>query len=106
MVPLDAVNRRLVEAGLRRMRDGKACAGVNALFEVAKRDVTRATAYDLGFMLGPRVNAAGRLDDISLGIECLTTDDPPVPPKLLANLTASTANVRASNPACATRRTA
>lgn len=76
VVPLDAVNRRLVEAGLRRMRDGKACAGVNALFEVAKRDVTRATAYDLGFMLGPRVNAAGRLDDISLGIECLTTDDP------------------------------
>ena len=76
VVPLDAVNRRLVEAGLRRMRDGQANAGINALFDVAKRDVKKATAYDLGFMLGPRVNAAGRLDDISLGIECLTTDDP------------------------------
>ena len=75
VVPLDAVNRRLVEAGLRRMRDGQANAGVAALFAVAKRDIRKATAYDLGFMLGPRVNAAGRLDDISLGIECLTTDD-------------------------------
>ncbi|HPG62292.1 MAG TPA: single-stranded-DNA-specific exonuclease RecJ [Casimicrobium sp.] len=75
VVPLDGVNRRLVEAGLRRMRDGRASAGVNALFEIAKRDVKKATAYDLGFMLGPRVNAAGRLDDISLGIECLITDD-------------------------------
>ncbi len=75
VVPLDGVNRRLVEAGLRRMRDGRANAGVNALFEIAKRDVKKATAYDLGFMLGPRVNAAGRLDDISLGIECLITDD-------------------------------
>lgn len=75
VVPLDGVNRRLVEAGLRRMRDGRANAGVNALFEIAKRDVNKATAYDLGFMLGPRVNAAGRLDDISLGIECLITDD-------------------------------
>ncbi len=75
VVPLDGVNRRLVEAGLRRMRDGRANAGVHALFEIAKRDVKKATAYDLGFMLGPRVNAAGRLDDISLGIECLITDD-------------------------------
>jgi len=75
VVPLDAVNRRLVEAGLRRMRDGEANAGIAALFAVAKRDIDKATAYDLGFMVGPRVNAAGRLDDISLGIECLTTDD-------------------------------
>ena len=75
VVPLDAINRRLVEAGLRRMRDGQASAGVAALFDVSKRDIGKATAYDLGFMLGPRVNAAGRLDDISLGIECLTTDD-------------------------------
>jgi single-stranded-DNA-specific exonuclease len=75
VVPLDALNRRLVEAGLRRIRDGKSHAGVNALFEVAKRDPSKATAYDFGFMLGPRINAAGRLDDISLGIECLTTDD-------------------------------
>jgi single-stranded-DNA-specific exonuclease len=75
VVPLDALNRRLVEAGLRRIREGKAHAGITALFEVAKRDVSKATAYDFGFMLGPRINAAGRLDDISLGIECLTTDD-------------------------------
>jgi single-stranded-DNA-specific exonuclease len=75
VVPLDALNRRLVEAGLRRMRDGKAHAGVRALFEVAKRDINKATVYEMGFMLGPRINAAGRLDDISLGIECLTTDD-------------------------------
>jgi single-stranded-DNA-specific exonuclease len=75
VVPLDALNRRLVEAGLRRMREGKAHAGVRALFEVAKRDINKATVYEMGFMLGPRINAAGRLDDISLGIECLTTDD-------------------------------
>ena len=75
VVPLDALNRRLVEAGLRRMREGKAHAGVRALFEVAKRDITKATVYEMGFILGPRINAAGRLDDISLGIECLTTDD-------------------------------
>lgn len=76
VVPLDAVNRRLVEAGLRRMREERASVGVQALFEVAKRDMRKASAYDLGFMLGPRINAAGRLDDISLGIECLSTDDP------------------------------
>ncbi len=75
VVPLDALNRRLVEAGLRRIREGRAHTGVKALFEVTKRDASKATAYDFGFMLGPRINAAGRLDDISLGIECLITDD-------------------------------
>ncbi len=75
VVPLDGVNRRLVEAGLRRMREGRANVGIHALFEISKRDMKKATAYELGFMLGPRVNAAGRLEDISLGIECLTTDD-------------------------------
>ena len=76
VVPLDGVNRRLVEAGLRRMREGRANEGIAALFEISKRDMSKATAYELGFMLGPRINAAGRLEDISLGIECLTTDDP------------------------------
>lgn len=76
VVPLDGVNRRLVEAGLRRMREGRANVGIAALFEISKRDMSKATAYELGFMLGPRINAAGRLEDISLGIECLTTDDP------------------------------
>ncbi len=75
VVPLDALNRRLVEAGLRRIRDGKAQPGINALLEVAARSASKATAYDFGFILGPRINAAGRLDDISLGIECLLTDD-------------------------------
>jgi single-stranded-DNA-specific exonuclease len=75
VVPLDALNRRLVEAGLRRIRDGKCQVGVKALFEVAAKNSANATAYEFGFILGPRINAAGRLDDISLGIECLTTDD-------------------------------
>jgi len=76
VVRLDANNRTLVENGLSRMRAGKASAGVNALFRAAGRDPTRATVFDLGFMLGPRLNAAGRLDDMALGIECLLADDP------------------------------
>ena len=76
VVRLDANNRTLVENGLARMRAGKASAGVNALFRAAGRNPDRATVFDLGFMLGPRLNAAGRLDDMALGIECLLTDDP------------------------------
>jgi len=75
LVPLDENNRRLVAAGLRRIRAGRAQAGVRALLQVAGRDAARATSADLGFAIGPRVNAAGRLADISLGIECLLTDD-------------------------------
>jgi single-stranded-DNA-specific exonuclease len=75
LVPLDQNNRILVEAGLRRIRGGRACAGVVALLECGKRDATRAIASDLGFVVGPRINAAGRLDDIRVGIECLQTDD-------------------------------
>ena len=76
LVPLDANNRALVEGGLRRMRAGAASAGINALFAVAGRDVRRATATDLGFMIAPRLNAAGRLEDMTLGIECLLSDEP------------------------------
>jgi single-stranded-DNA-specific exonuclease len=76
LVPLDANNRALVEGGLRRMRAGQASAGIAALFEVSGRDVHRATATDLGFMIAPRLNAAGRLEDMTLGIECLLCDDP------------------------------
>ena len=76
VVKLDANNRTLVENGLARMRAGKASAGINALFRVAGRDPARATVFDLGFMLGPRLNAAGRIDDMALGIECLLADDP------------------------------
>jgi single-stranded-DNA-specific exonuclease len=75
VVKLDYNNRILVYHGLRRIRDGNACAGVNALLQVAQRDFRRASAYDLGFALGPRLNAAGRLENMSLGIECLVTDD-------------------------------
>ncbi len=75
VVRLDANNRRLVAQGLRRMRAGRMQPGVAGLFSAAGRDASRATAFDLGFALGPRVNAAGRLSDMTLGIECLTTDD-------------------------------
>ena len=75
VVKLDENNRILVEQGLRRMRQGHACAGITALFAVAGRAMERATAIDLGFMIGPRLNAAGRLEDMSLGIHCLLTDD-------------------------------
>lgn len=75
VVRLDANNRTLVENGLARIRSGKAQAGIHALFRAAGRDPLHATVFDLGFMLGPRLNAAGRLDDMTLGIECLLTDD-------------------------------
>jgi single-stranded-DNA-specific exonuclease len=76
VVKLDANNRVLVSQGLKRMREGRMQPGIAALFQVAGRDPRRASAYDLGFALGPRLNAAGRLADMALGIECLTTDDP------------------------------
>lgn len=75
VVTLDQNNRILVEQGLRRMRSGKACEGIQALFRVAKRNINNAVSTDLGFACGPRLNAAGRLDDMSLGIECLLSDD-------------------------------
>ncbi len=71
VVPLDANNRILVAQGLARIRAGKACAGIAALIEVAGRAPQRIRAEDLGFAVGPRLNAAGRLRDMSLGIECL-----------------------------------
>src|SRR6266853_254215 len=75
VVPLDFNNRVLVAQGLRRIRAGRMQEGVRALFAVAGRDPSRASGFDLGFLLGPRLNAAGRLSDMSLGIECLTTAD-------------------------------
>ena len=76
VVRLDANNRRLVSQGLRRIRSSRLQPGVAALFSVAGRDPGTATAQDFGFALGPRINAAGRLSDMTLGIECLLTDDP------------------------------
>jgi single-stranded-DNA-specific exonuclease len=76
VVRLDANNRRLVAQGLRRVRAGALPPGMAALFRVAGRERARATTFDFGFALGPRINAAGRLADMTLGIECLLTDDP------------------------------
>jgi single-stranded-DNA-specific exonuclease len=75
LVPLDANNRALVAAGLRRLRAGQGCAGLRALAEVAGRDLQTLSATDIGFGLAPRINAAGRLEDMALGIECLLSDD-------------------------------
>ena len=74
VVRLDQLNRALVEQGLRRLRAGAGQPGIGALFAVAGRDVRRATAFDLGFVAGPRLNAAGRLADMALGIHCLLAD--------------------------------
>ena len=75
VVPLDRNNRILVAQGLARIRQRRMAPGIAALLQVAGRDPTRASTFDLGFAVGPRLNAAGRLADMSLGIECLATDD-------------------------------
>jgi single-stranded-DNA-specific exonuclease len=75
LVPLDVNNRALVGAGLRRLRAGQGCAGLRALIEVSGREAARLTAADIGFAIGPRLNAAGRLEDMAIGIECLLSDD-------------------------------
>lgn len=75
VVTLDKNNRILVKQGLERIRNNKMCLGIRALLEVGGRSAHNLLATDLGFVVGPRLNAAGRLDDISLGIECLLTDD-------------------------------
>ena len=75
VVKLDANNRRLVAQGLARVRKGQMPAGMAALFAAAGRKSEKCTSQDFGFAIGPRINAAGRLSDMTLGIECLTTDD-------------------------------
>ncbi|MGD9661480.1 MAG: single-stranded-DNA-specific exonuclease RecJ [Porticoccaceae bacterium] len=76
VVPLDQVNRVLVYQGLQRVRAGFCRPGIQALLELAGREQSRIVAADFGFAVGPRLNAAGRLDDMSLGIDCLLSDDP------------------------------
>jgi len=88
LVPLDFNNRILVETGLKRIRSGKANAGINALLVASSRDPNRVVASDLGFVVAPRVNAAGRLEDMSLGIECLLADDKTVADVLAERLSA------------------
>ncbi len=86
VVPLDHNNRILVQNGLQRIRSGRCCAGIRALLEVSGRDLETVTSSDLGFFAGPRLNAAGRLEDMSVGIECLLTDDPQVARELAMQL--------------------
>ncbi|MBN8739365.1 MAG: single-stranded-DNA-specific exonuclease RecJ [Lysobacterales bacterium 69-70] len=94
LVPLDYNNRVLVDAGLRRIRARQACAGVLALIEASKRSVETVCASDLGFALGPRINAAGRMDDMRLGIECLLSDEPQRARELAERLSAMNAERR------------
>ncbi|MBL4744540.1 MAG: single-stranded-DNA-specific exonuclease RecJ [Cycloclasticus sp.] len=76
VVPMDETNRKLVHQGLLRIQAKKCVPGIAALLRIAKREPDRVVSSDLGFAIGPRLNAAGRLDDMSLGIRCLLTDDP------------------------------
>lgn len=75
VVPLDENNRILIEYGLQRIRSNKGCAGINALLTIAGKSIESCSSQDFGFVIGPRLNAAGRLDDMSIGIECLLSDD-------------------------------
>lgn len=75
VVPLDHNNRILVSQGLKRIRAGKMCCGVAALFQMARRDARKAKPFDMGFALGPRINAAGRLDDMRVGVLCLLANN-------------------------------
>lgn len=86
VVPLDQNNRILVHQGLLRIRRGKTRPGIAALARVGKRDLSTLSASDMGFALGPRLNAAGRLQDMSVGIRCLVTDDPAEAGQLAAEL--------------------
>ncbi|HEV8500392.1 MAG TPA: single-stranded-DNA-specific exonuclease RecJ [Casimicrobiaceae bacterium] len=95
VVPLDAINRALVAQGLARIRKGAAQPGIAALFAAANRATARASAYDLGFVAGPRINAAGRLDDMTVGIRCLLADDAHEAGALAARLSALNTERRA-----------
>lgn len=86
VVPLEQLNRILVEQGLRRIRAGRCRPGIQALLQVAGKESGRLVASDMGFAIGPRLNAAGRLDDMSLGIRCLLTDDADTALSLAAEL--------------------
>ncbi|MEO7014347.1 MAG: single-stranded-DNA-specific exonuclease RecJ [Dokdonella sp.] len=94
LVPLDFNNRVLVDAGLKRIRALRACAGILALVRISGRDPTNLVPSDLGFAVAPRINAAGRLEDMALGIECLLTDDPGHALKLAERLSAINAERR------------
>lgn len=86
VVPLDHANRLLVFQGVERLRAGRCQPGLRALAEVAKRRLVDLRAIDLGFVMGPRLNAAGRLEDMSVGVRCLLTDDPEEARRIAAEL--------------------
>jgi single-stranded-DNA-specific exonuclease len=86
VVTLDRNNRILVEQGLRRIRAGRCSPGIGALLTIAGRDPSRVTAADLAFFAAPRLNAAGRIQDMSIGVECLLTDDPKTATRLAGTL--------------------
>ncbi len=86
VVPLDHNNRILVSQGLQRIRAGRSVCGIQALLQLAGRAVSRIVSTDLGFVVGPRLNAAGRLEDMSVGIECLLTDSPDAAASLAGEL--------------------
>jgi len=88
VVPLDRNNRILVQQGIQRMRAGHCAPGIRAMLEAGGRSLSRIVAADLGFVVGPRLNAAGRLDDMSVGIECLLTDDAAAADQMAARLDA------------------
>jgi single-stranded-DNA-specific exonuclease len=87
LVPLDYNNRILVHQGLRRIRAGRCVPGIRALIEASERTLAQVIAADLGYQIGPRLNAAGRLDDMTIGIQCLLTDDLTEARMLAARLT-------------------
>jgi len=94
VVALDQVNRILVHQGLLRIRSGKGHVGIKAMVDIAGRNLQALAASDLGFAIGPRLNAAGRLDDMSLGIQCLSTDDPVLAKQLAQQLDELNSNRR------------
>ena len=104
VVRLDHVNRIFVEQGLARLRAGRGQPGIAALLRVAGRDVARASASDLGFAVGPRLNAAGRLADMSLGIRCLLADTAQEADPLAHELDRPIASAATSRRRCRTRR--
>jgi single-stranded-DNA-specific exonuclease len=88
VVKLDDNNRILVHQGLQRIRAGRSCPGIQALLRIARRQAAQASSYELGFIVGPRLNAAGRLEDMGLGIRCLLTDDATEADEIAAKLDA------------------
>ncbi|MBI1175254.1 MAG: single-stranded-DNA-specific exonuclease RecJ [Sideroxydans sp.] len=86
VVKLDDNNRILVHQGLQRIRAGRGCAGINALLQIARKSPAQASSFEMGFIVGPRLNAAGRLEDMSLGIRCLLTENAEEAAQLAAQL--------------------